>query len=109
MAYDEGVAERLREVFSRYSDVAEKRMFGGIAFMHCGNMCCGVVDDRLMVRVGPDAYADALQRPHTREMDFTGKAMKGFVYVEAEGFADDSDLRNWVALCRAFTSLLPRK
>ena len=109
MAYDEGVAERLREVFSAYSDVVEKRMFGGIAFMHAGNMCCGVVDDMLMARVGPEAYADALKRPRTREMDFTGRSMKGFVYVEAAGIAEDTDLRQWVALCRAFTSTLPPK
>ena len=109
MAYDEGVAERLRDVFSTYSDIVEKRMFGGIAFMHAGNMCCGVVDDMLMARVGPGAYAEALNRPHAREMDFTGKSLKGFVYVEADGFSEDDDLRNWVALCHAFTATLPPK
>ena len=109
MAYDEGVAERIREVFDGRQDIVEKKMFGGIAFMHSGNMCCGIVDDMLMARVGPDAYEEALQRPHVREMDFTGKSLKGFVYVEAEGFAEDDELRDWLALCEAFTASLPPK
>lgn len=109
MAYDEGVAARLREVFVDRDDVIEKRMFGGIAFMHAGNMCCGINDAVLMARVGPDAYQDALKRPHAREMDFTGKSMKGFIYVEPAGFAEDENLREWVSLCEAFTSTLPAK
>jgi TfoX/Sxy family transcriptional regulator of competence genes len=109
MAFDEGVAERLREVFEGRSDIIEKRMFGGIAFMHSGNMCCGIVNDVLMARVGPDAYGDALSRPHARPMDFTGKAMKGFVYVDPAGFAADDQLRGWIALCERFTGSLPPK
>ena len=109
MAFDEGVAERLREVFEGRSDIIEKRMFGGIAFMHSGNMCCGIVNDALMARVGPDAYGDALSRPHARQMDFTGKAMKGFVYVDPAGFAADDQLRDWIALCEKFTDSLPPK
>lgn len=109
MPFDEGVAQRLREVFENREDVIEKKMFGGIAFMHRGNMCCGVVNDVLMARVGPEAYESALSRPHAREMDFTGKALSGFVYVDPEGFEGDNDLRNWVALCEKFTSGLPAK
>lgn len=109
MPYDEGVAERLREVFGERSDIVEKKMFGGIAFMHSGNMCCGIVDDRLMARVGPDAYEEALKRPHAREMDFTGKSLKGFVYVEPAGFAEDTQIQEWVSLCEAFTGSLPPK
>lgn len=109
MAYDEGVAERLREVFDGRSDIVEKKMFGGIAFMHSGNMCCGIVDDMLMARIGPDAYEEALKRPHAREMDFTGKSLKGFVYVEPAGFADDDQIQEWISLCEAFTGSLPRK
>lgn len=70
MAYDEGVAQRLRECLSGRDDVIGKKMFGGIAFMLHGNMCCGVVDDTLMARVGPDCYQEALSRPHAREIDF---------------------------------------
>jgi TfoX N-terminal domain len=109
MAFDEGVAQRLREFFDGRSDIVEKKMFGGIAFMHAGNMCCGIVDKVLMARVGPDAYAEALARPHAREMDFTGKALKGFVYVDPPGFAEDSQLAGWIALCEAFTGSLPPK
>ena len=84
-------------------------MFGGIAFMHSGNTCCGIVNDVLMVRVGPDACEVALDRPYAREMDFTGKPMNGFVYVDPSGFAEDYQLREWVNLCLAFTGLLPSK
>jgi hypothetical protein len=73
-------------------------MFGGMATMVNGHMSCGVVDDYLMVRVGPDHYQAALARPHAREMDFTGRSMKGFVFVNAEGFTEDEELTSWVAL-----------
>ena len=63
MAFDEGVAQRIREALGDRPDIVEKKMFGGVAFMHSGHMCCGVVEDVLMARVGPDAYADALSRP----------------------------------------------
>ena len=109
MAYDEGLAERLREMFADRHDIVEKKMFGGIAFMHRGNMCCGIVNDVLMARVGPDAYTDALRKPHAREMDFTGKPLTGFVYVDPPGFTEDAQLRAWVELCQLFTSTLPAK
>lgn len=109
MAFDEGVAQRVREFFEGRSDITEKKMFGGIAFMHSGNMCCGIVDDVLMARVGPNAYAAALKRPYTREMDFTGKPLKGFVYVDPPGFAEDGQLGEWIDLCQSFTASLPAK
>ena len=84
-------------------------MFGGIAFMANGHMSCGVVKETLMVRVGPDRHGDALVRPHAREMDFTGKPMKGFVYVAPEGFESDEDLAAWVTLSLDFVSTLPPK
>lgn len=109
MAYDEGVAQRLREVFVDRTDIVEKKMFGGIAFMLSGNMCCGVVNEALMARVGPGRYEQALARPHAKEMDFTGRPMKGFIYVEPAGFESDSDLRTWVSLCEEFVGSLPPK
>lgn len=109
MPYDEGVAERLREVFIDHFDIEEKKMFGGIAFMLGGHMCCGIVGDRLMARVGPDQYAEALTSPHVREMDFTGRPLKGFIYVEPEGYEDDISLRNWVGMCENFCRSLPPK
>jgi hypothetical protein len=74
-----------------------------------GNMCCGVVNDTLMARVGPDQYEAALKRPHTRKMDFTGKPLKGFVYVAPAGFESDDDLAGWVKRCRDFVATLPAK
>jgi hypothetical protein len=109
MAYDEGLAERLREQFADRADCEEKRMFGGLCFMLHGNMCCGIVGETLMARVGADAYADALAQPHASEMDFTGRSMKGFVYVAPEGFEADAALTTWVARCTAFVDTLPEK
>lgn len=109
MAYDEGLAERLREVFSNQRNVTEKKMFGGIAFMVNGNMCCGVVNDTLMARVGPVQYEAALNKPHARKMDFTGKPLKGFVYVAPEGIESDEDLAGWVKRSLDFVTSLPAK
>ena len=114
MAYDEGLAQRLREVLERHDGVVleslvEKKMFGGLAFMLQGNMCCGVSGDELMLRVGPAANEEALARPHARPMDFTGKPLKGFVYVEEEGFESDDDLSSWLDLSVRFALSLPAK
>jgi TfoX/Sxy family transcriptional regulator of competence genes len=96
MASDEVLAERIRTALRGRDDVVEKKMFGGITFMVAGRMACGVVHDDLMVRVVPDGHAEALAEPNTRSMDFTGKPMRGVVYVEPAGVAADSDLRSWV-------------
>ncbi len=109
MAYDEGLAQRIRDSLAARTDIAEKKMFGGLAFMLAGNMCCGVVRDTLMLRVGPVQYHEALQQPHAREMDFTGRAMKGMIYVDAPGFAEDSALEDWLARAVSFASSLPPK
>ena len=109
MPYDEGLAQRVREMLEERSDVSEKRMFGGLAFLLGGHMCVGIVRDELMVRVGKDAYEKAIRLPHARKMDFTGRPMKGFVYVGHEGFASDDDLGRWVARGVAFASALPHR
>lgn len=109
MASDETAIERVRRCFSARDDVCEKRMFGGVAFMHRGNMCVGISGDRLMARVGPEAYEAALARPGAAPMDFTGKPMRGFVFIAAEAYAEDDDLREWIALCKSFTATLPAK
>ncbi len=109
MPYDEGLAERLREIFMDRQGVVEKKMFGGLAFMLRGHMCCGIVNDTLMARVGPDQYEEALSRPCAREMDFTGRPLKGFIYVAPEGFESDADLHIWVSLCEGFNRTLPPK
>lgn len=109
MAFDEGLAQRIREALDDEAGVSERRMFGGLAFMLRGNMCVGVVGEDLMVRVGPDGYERALREPHAREMDFTGRAMRGFVYVGADGLGSDADLRGWVQRGVGFASSLPVK
>ena len=109
MAYDEGLLERLRDVMADIPGVAEKKMFGGLCILVNGNMCCGIVNDILMGRVGPDQYEDYLKLPHCREMDFTGKPLKGMVYVDPEGIAEDADLKAWVDRCMKFMNTLPPK
>ena len=109
MAFDEAVAERVRKALEGAPDVVEKRMFGGIAFMVRGNMCCGVIGDRLMLRVGPNGYEAALSRPQARPMDFTGRPMKGMVNVEPAGFASGGDLKGWIARATEFALSLPAR
>jgi TfoX/Sxy family transcriptional regulator of competence genes len=109
MAYDEGVAERLRDLFTDRQGITEKRMFGGLAFMYRGHMLVGIIEDSLMARVGPAAYVAALKQAHVREMDFTGKPMKGYVYVDPDGFESDADLSKWVERCLQFNESMPAK
>jgi len=86
MAYNESAANRVRKLLKRRKGFAERKMFGGIAFLLNGNMCCGVVDDDLVLRLGPELAAEALDKPHTREMDFTGKSLKSMVYLAPTGY-----------------------
>lgn len=109
MAFDEGLAERIREHFRDRRDVVEKKMFGGLCFMVSNHMCCGIVKDTLMARVGPDKYEKCLVKKHAREMDFTGKSMKGMVYVSPEGLKSDAGLANWLNTCIDFVESLPTK
>lgn len=109
MPFDEPTAERVRRILSGQENVAEMKMFGGLAFLCCGHVCCGIVGANLMVRVGPDRYVEALKKRHVREMDFTGKALKGFVYVSSEGIRTDSALEDWVGLGLRFAQTLPPK
>ena len=109
MAYDSKLACRVRMALEGHPGLVERKMFGGIAFMLNGNMCCGVINDDLMVRVGPDGFEDALAQPHARPMDFTGRPMKGFVFVGAEGTQTASTLKQWVLRGVAFAGSLPAK
>lgn len=109
MAYDEGLAEWLQDYFEGRTDVEIKKMFGGLCFMVSDHMCCGIVGDTLMARVGPDNYEECLAKRHAVEMDFTGKAMKGMVYVNPEGLEDDAELESWVGICESFVKSLPLK
>ena len=109
MAFDEGLAERIRDVFQGRLDVAEKKMFGGLCFMVQDHMCCGIVEDRLMLRVGPEQYESCLAEPHAHEMDFTGKPLKGMIYVDGAGIEQDSELKDWISKGLAFVESLPPK
>ncbi|MFQ6013357.1 MAG: TfoX/Sxy family protein [Thermoplasmata archaeon] len=105
MAYDERLAQRVRGALTG-EEVTEKRMFGGITFMLGDKMCVGVLKDDLVVRVGPDGYEEALAAPHAREMDFTGRSLRGFVYVGPDGVQSDGDLETWVNLAVDFVKTL---
>ncbi|MCP5284796.1 MAG: TfoX/Sxy family protein [Burkholderiaceae bacterium] len=109
MAFDPGLAQRIREALGERTDLSERRMFGGIAFMVADHMAVGIVGDVLMVRVGPQRYAQALQQPFVRPMDFTGKPLTGYVYVDPPGIAEDAALAAWVAAGAGFAATLPPK
>lgn len=109
MAFDEALADRIRDVFAPREAVTERRMFGGIAFMVGGNMAVGVVGDDLMVRLEPAEAERALSEQHTRPMDFTGRPAKNMVYVDPEGTASDTDLAGWVDAGADYAATLPPK
>jgi TfoX/Sxy family transcriptional regulator of competence genes len=109
MAYDEGLAERIRQRLSGVPEVAEKHMFGGIAFLHRGNTAVGVSGDDLMVRVGADNTDAALARPGTRVFDMTGRPMRGWILVSGTALTEDDVLDAWIDEGRAFASSLPPK
>ena len=109
MAYDEGLATRVREVLGDRPGLAEKQMFGGLAFLLDGNMACGLRGDDLIVRVAADV-ADAVQGERgVRAFDLTGRPMKGWLLVDADGHAEDDDLRRWVDRGLAYVNSLPPK
>ena len=104
------LVERIRKVLSRRRNITEKRMFGGNCFFVNGNMIGGVTkDDELIIRVGKDDYSDALNNPHAREMDFTGRPMRGFVVVDEEGLASEPALRYWIDWGHSYAKSLPAK
>ena len=106
----EELAERIRKILFDDPNISERKMFGGVCFMLNGNMLCGPTKSGfLMVRVGKDLEAEARSKPHTREMDFTGKPMKGFIYVVEDGLQNDDDIRQWIAFATQFVGNLPAK
>ena len=109
MAYDEALADRIRDVLAPRPELSERKMFGGIAFMLAGNMAVGIVGEDLMVRLDVADAERALAEPHTRPMDFTGKPMKNMVYVDPEGTASDQDLAKWVDAGADYAMSLPPK
>lgn len=113
MAYDEGLAHRIRECLSELrgdgTALTEKRMFGGLSFLLRGNMTVGVVGDELIARVGQETAEGALARPEARPMDFTGRPMRGWVTVGGPALAEDQVLEYWITTALAFAATLPPK
>lgn len=107
MAFDQALADRIEVCLP--DGATSRAMFGGLAFLVGGNMACGVIEDRLVVRVGAEAYEAALAEPDVSEMDFTGRPMTGWVYVHEEGLATEEDLAAWVQRGVAYASSLPVK
>ena len=109
MAYDEKLAQRVRWLLGPIENISERKMFGGLAFMLNGNMCCCIERTNLVVRTGLEQYEEALDRPFARIFDFTGRPMRGFVYVEDTGLEGEAPLRDWVNLAVTFAASLPPK
>jgi TfoX/Sxy family transcriptional regulator of competence genes len=109
MAYDQGLAERVRFLLSSRPDVDERKMFGGLGFLIAGNMCCGIHGSELIVRVGDDADVLLGSEQGVRPMDITGRPMRGWLLVAPETVAEDPDLERWVRHAEAFAENLPPK
>lgn len=107
MAYDERLASRIRGLLRGQRGLVEKKMFGGLAYLSHGKMFAGILNGDLVVRVGPEANDEALRRPHTRPMDFTGRPMKGYVYVSPAGTRGAASLTSWLAQGQRFVASRP--
>jgi len=102
MAYDERLADRVREILVDQPQIEEKHMMGGVAFMINNKMCIGIVKDELMARIDPDIFEESLENLGCRPMDFTGKPMKGWVFISPEGIDKVKDLEYWIGLALDF-------
>ena len=109
MAFDENLAERLRQTLKRRKGVTERKMFGGLAFLLNGNMCCGVVEKNVVLRLGKEGADRALDERHVREMDFTGTPIASMVYLRPAGYKTDDDLKRWVKRAVDYTKTLPAR
>jgi len=109
MAFDPVLEARVRALLSSDDDIEVKKMFGGVGFMLRSKMACGIQENALIVRVGPEAYEAALAEPHTREFDITGRPMRGWIMVLPAGLEKESELKRWVIKGINFARTLPRK
>jgi TfoX/Sxy family transcriptional regulator of competence genes len=109
VAYDEGLATRLRELIGDEPGLTEKKMFGGLAMLLAGNMAVGVHGEDLIVRTDPAQHEAQLAEPGARPFDLTGRPMKGWIMVDAVGCAEDDDLKRWVARGVSYARGLPPK
>lgn len=109
MPYNEEISSRIYRLLRKREGLTGKKMFGGFAYLLHGNLCCGVRDNYIILRVGPDAYQQFLQSPYTREFAPTGRVMRGWVVVEQEGFEGEDDLSRLITQAVEFTLSLPPK
>ena len=109
MAFDETLADRIRTTLARKKGIEEKKMFGGLCFLLNGHMLVGVWKNSLIARLGPEQGEEALLEQHVKEMDITGKPMKGWVMVEPQGVEDDSQVKGWIQRAVRFVGKLPAK
>jgi TfoX/Sxy family transcriptional regulator of competence genes len=109
MPFDEKLASRVRRALGSRRDLEEKQMFGGLAFMVRGHMAAGIIKTTLMIRVDAADQDELLEEPHTRPMDFTGRPMRGFLYVDPPGIASEPALKRWIGLGVAYAESKPRK
>jgi len=105
MPFNEELADRIRELLSARNDAEEKRMMGGLVFMVDGKMCVGISNDDLMCRIDPALYEDVLEKEGCRQMDFTGRPMKGYVFVDETGLKTEKQLKYWIGLCLDFNKI----
>lgn len=108
MTYNTILTDRIRKVLQNRHGISEKKMFGGLSFLLNGKMFCGILQDNLVVRVNPNESGTLLKRPHVRLMDFTGRPMKGFLYVSPEGYKAEQNLSEWIDRGINFTSTLKK-
>lgn len=109
MVYDKDLAVRVSSFLPKNGLVTERRMFGSLAYMYRNNMVCGIMQDGLMARVGPEYYEEALKKEFTSEMDLTGRPMKNIVLVSIDGLDEEEELKFWIGKCMDFVSTLPPK
>jgi TfoX/Sxy family transcriptional regulator of competence genes len=107
MAFDQVLAERIRDLVRGEPAISERKMFGGIAFMQEGRMFAGIIGADLMVKLGRAGAEAALERPHVRVMDFNGRVSQGMVFVEPPATASDDDLRRWLDAGKTYVATAP--
>ena len=108
MAFDEKLGARVRNILERKRGYGERKMFGGLCFTLRGHMCCGIVGHDLMLRLGEEKAEAALKQKHVRPMDFTGRPMRGFLFIAPEAIDEDDDLGTWVQRCLDYNPRAPR-
>jgi TfoX/Sxy family transcriptional regulator of competence genes len=109
MAFNDNLANRIRKQLNRHKTLAEKKMFGGLCFLLNGNMCCGIIGNELIIRSTPEEAETLLAKNHTRIFDFSGRPMKGWIYVEASGMKSVRDLEHWLQISLNYVKTLPAK